>query len=1095
MSKVKVSVIVPVFNVGEYLSTSLDSILNQTLEDIEIICINDGSTDDSLNILEYYAKKDKRIKIISKENEGQGTARNVGLDNAQGEFIYFVDADDFIKKDMLEKLYNKSVNGNLDLVMCKVSSFDNETHVIDDNLWYYSLKCFSGFKKEVFNNLDTKEFTSLISVTPYNKLYRRSFIEKNNIRFPEKYIFEDEVFFYNVYLKAKRISLIDENLYYYRTNRKGSTVSKSQDKDYIDVIHIFRLIRELLIETNYINVYKKQVYNRFIHLILWRFSQTAPKYRKNFFNLMKKEFNEILNDTSKDFSLNVDELDSKIKSRTLKVLNSNNLEEFEKLDSYKTFSVIMASYNNEQYLGDAVESLTVQNFGFEHNVELIIVDDGSNDDSLKIAKKYQEDYPYNIQVISKENGGQASARNLGLKYAKGDYINFLDSDDKLSPNTFNAVYDFLVKNPAADVISIPITFFDNQKGPHILNYKYKKEEMVNLLDEPDYPQLSASSAFIKMEAVGNLRFNTNLVNSEDALFINKILIDNPKLGLVKNANYLYRKHFDKSSTIDNSQKKKGFFTDRLKYYFKELIEYSVKKYGETPKFIQYTLLYDLQWMVKVEEIENILTKREINEFWEVFLDVLSYIDGDIIKNYKTLDNHVREFLLTIKQSNLTAKTINKLQLNDRLGIHRFYIDIVNIKNGFLNNNIVVFKDNSFYLTSYSFIKMLKLEYKCLMKIYDDKGPYYTSALAFRLIYLILYPFLRNKKIWLFMDRRNAADDNGEQLFKYALSRKDNVKKYFTVSEDSKDYSRLAGKYKNVLPFYSIKQRLIYLFADKIISSHPDENILNPFYAKNGDLYSGLITSEKYFLQHGVTKDNISKWIRKYDKDLSLILTVSPLERKSFLGEDYNYSPEIIQTLGFPRFDNLENNNLKKQILIMPSWREYLQKSEFVLKNSRYFKGLNDLLNNEELIGYAKNRGYKIIFKPHPNLAKFIHLFDLDESIIADDKKSYQDLFNESELLITDYSSVAFDFSYLKKPVIYYQYSDDYNFDLSESYFDYKTMGFGEVIKKEDDLIKLIKGYLDNNCEMKEVYKKRVDNFYKYNDQNNSKRVYNWIYEN
>ena len=133
--------------------------------------------------------------------------------------------------------------------------------------------------------------------------------------------------------------------------------------------------------------------------------------------------------------------------------------------------------------------------------------------------------------------------------------------------------------------------------------------MVNLLDEPDYPQLSASSAFIKREAVGNLRFNTNLVNSEDALFINKILIDNPKLGLVKNANYLYRKHFDKSSTIDNSQKKKGFFTDRLKYYFKELIEYSVKKYGETPKFIQYTLLYDLQWMVKVEEIENILTKK------------------------------------------------------------------------------------------------------------------------------------------------------------------------------------------------------------------------------------------------------------------------------------------------------------------------------------------------------------------------------------------------------------------------------------------------------------------------------------------------------
>ena len=132
MSNIKVSVIVPVFNVESYLNESLDSILNQTLKDIEIICINDGSTDNSLDILETYSKKDKRIKIISKENEGQGVARNVGLDNAQGEYISFVDSDDFIKRDMLEKLYNKAENNDLDLVMCKVSSFDNETHEVDD---------------------------------------------------------------------------------------------------------------------------------------------------------------------------------------------------------------------------------------------------------------------------------------------------------------------------------------------------------------------------------------------------------------------------------------------------------------------------------------------------------------------------------------------------------------------------------------------------------------------------------------------------------------------------------------------------------------------------------------------------------------------------------------------------------------------------------------------------------------------------------------------------------------------------------------------------------------------------------------------------
>ena len=1190
MSNIKVSVIVPVFNVESYLNESLDSILNQTLKDIEIICINDGSTDNSLDILENYAKKDKRIKIISKENEGQGVARNVGLDNAQGEYISFVDSDDFIKKDMLEKLYNKAENNNLDLVMCKVSSFDNETHEVDDDLWYYSLKCFDGFKKDVFNNLDTKKFTDSISVTPYNKLYKRSFIETNNIRFPNKYIFEDEVFFYNVYLKAKRISLVDENLYYYRTNRKGSTVSKSSDNDYIDVIYIFRLIRDLLVETGYVDVYKEKVYNRFIHLTLWRFSQTAPKYRQNFFNLMKKDFEEILSDKLlSGVRLNINKLEPRVKSRTLKVLKAANLEEFNELDSYKIFSVVMALYNNEDYLAEAIESLTVQNFGFEHNVELIIVDDGSTDNSLKIAKEFEASYPDNIKVIHKENGGQASARNLGLKYVKGDYVNFLDSDDKLSPSTLKAVYEFILENPDVEMISIPITFFDNQQGPHLLNYKYKKDKVVDLIKDPQYPQLSASSAFIKKETIDGLAFDSRLVNSEDALLLNKILINNPQLGLVKDANYLYRKRFDESSTIDNSQKKKGFFTDRLKYYFEELINYSNEVAGETLKFIQYTLVYDLQWMVKAPDINGVFNEAEKKEFWKTFLNVLSHIDVDVIKTHKTLNIDVRDFLLAIKKYNFTPETISNLKIDDKIATHRCYIDIIKIKNDILyisgllmsyynpdtieivaicgdekfvasrfvyptrenlkflsieykfpydfdleiplanlkdnkveimvlhdgkyyklpiafenharlsassnyfikDSKMVLFKDNSFYLNSYSFIRMLMYEVRCLLKIFKDRGPFFTSALFFRVIYLVLYPFLKNRKIWLFMDRREAADDNAEYLFRYASAKDDKISKYFTVSLESKDFNRLKD-FKNILPFYSFKQRFVYLFADKIISSHPDENILNPFHGKNGELYSGLITSEKYFLQHGVTKDNISRWLRKYDKDLSLILTVSDLERESFLDPSYNYAPEIIQTLGFPRFDNLESKNLKKQILIMPSWRENIQKSVHGLKKSKYFIELNKLLKNEDLISFAKEKGYEIIFKPHPNLFKFIDIFDLSEDIIVDDKKTYQELFNESMLLITDYSSVAFDFAYLKKPVIYYQYSDDYNFDLSKSYFKYNDMGFGEVVSEEKQLIDLIKRYLDNDCIMKDVYKSRVDAFYKFRDKENCMRVYNFL---
>ena len=177
---------------------------------------------------------------------------------------------------------------------------------------------------------------------------------------------------------------------------------------------------------------------------------------------------------------------------------------------------------------------------------------------------------------------------------------------------------------------------------------------------------------------------------------------------------------------------------------------------------------------------------------------------------------------------------------------------------------------------------------------------------------------------------------------------------------------------------------------------------------------------------------------------------------------------------------------------MPSWRNYFKTSDDLLK-SEYFLRWNNLINNSKLITIAQEKGYEILFKVHHKLYEFIDLFDKNEYITIDsDKKKYQEIFNESSLLITDYSSVFFDFSYLKKPVIYYQYAKDYHFDSDNGYFDYNTMGFGDVIKSEDELIDKIINYLEDNCQMEDKYKERVDNFFKYTDKNNCKRCYDWI---
>ena len=179
---------------------------------------------------------------------------------------------------------------------------------------------------------------------------------------------------------------------------------------------------------------------------------------------------------------------------------------------------------------------------------------------------------------------------------------------------------------------------------------------------------------------------------------------------------------------------------------------------------------------------------------------------------------------------------------------------------------------------------------------------------------------------------------------------------------------------------------------------------------------------------------------------------------------------------------------------MPSWRRNLtSKSNEYIQETEYFKRFNSLINNERLIQKAKEYGYEIIFRPHPNVYNFINLYDENDYVKIDyDKTKFQVLFNNGSLMITDFSSVAFDFAYLNKPVIYYQYAHDYHFNVEDSFYDYETMGFGEICKREDDLVNLTIEYMENDCKIKDMYRKRIDDFFIFKDRNNCKRVHEAI---
>ena len=206
-----ISVIVPVYNVEKYISQCLDSIINQTYSNIEIICVNDGTRDGSRKILEEYRKKDSRIKIIDKKNGGLSSARNAGLEVAQGEYISFIDSDDWIEETMIEKLYRNITSLDTDIAICGVHQYDEKKKEIDDSNKYYTLEYFDkSFDNRSFTYEETKPFIMDVCVMAWNKLYRRSLIDQEQARFPDGLIFEDGPFFFTLFFKARGVSIVRE---------------------------------------------------------------------------------------------------------------------------------------------------------------------------------------------------------------------------------------------------------------------------------------------------------------------------------------------------------------------------------------------------------------------------------------------------------------------------------------------------------------------------------------------------------------------------------------------------------------------------------------------------------------------------------------------------------------------------------------------------------------------------------------------------------------------------------------------------------------------------------------------------------------------
>lgn len=288
----KVSIIIPFNNVEPYIKQCLDSVVSQTLDDIEIICVNDASEDASRDIVEEYAKRDNRIKIIDiNERLGQGFARNRAIETAQGEYIGFVDSDDWIEPDMFLELYNKAKENDNDITICQAREYDdiNEKYILSD---YYSLTLLNRMQDNVFKAEDTKDEILDINVVLWNKIYKREYLQKIGEKFPEGFIYEDLPFFFGTYLPAKRIQIIWKNFYIYRVNRKNSTMQQF-NKKVLDRLPMVSLTYEKMKQFSYLDDMKQRIQAWIINDLFHRYTLLKESYQKEYFFQMKKIFESL----------------------------------------------------------------------------------------------------------------------------------------------------------------------------------------------------------------------------------------------------------------------------------------------------------------------------------------------------------------------------------------------------------------------------------------------------------------------------------------------------------------------------------------------------------------------------------------------------------------------------------------------------------------------------------------------------------------------------------------------------------------------------------------------------------------------------------
>lgn len=814
-----------------------------------------------------------------------------------------------------------------------------------------------------------------------------------------------------------------------------------------------------------------------------------------------------------------------------------------KIDDGHKFTIVSAVYNAEPYLDDFFKSLTSQTLSFKNHIQVILVDDGSQDDSFKVITKWSQKYPDNIYGMQKENGGQASARNLGLTKVKTEWVGFIDPDDFINKEYFAIINSHIDNNKSIDIIACKMivykeeskTFADTQPLKFCFD---KKETLRNCNDLEDLIQLSASSAIFKTKIIkeNELTFNHDIKpNFEDGKFvIDYIGHCAGKIAFLNQANYYYRVRGDNSSTTNTQWEKVEKYSNVLEFGLLAMLkEYHEKNDGKVPRFAQRTALYFL-----IQYFNRILNNPTSIDFLSIkqkesllaHLDDIFYFidDNEILKfnllgawffhkvgmqalfksgaGYNFQIAYIKNFDIFKNEVQISyfcsTPTIEEIKID---GEQVFPSNVKTIKHEFLGRIFIerllwVKFDNvkqslSINLNKNTDISVIGNNFKGTVLLEKVKNIFFEKSPTKH----------ENRNVWLFMDSDTRADDNAEHLYRYVRRYHPEIDSAFVLRKSSQDWNRLAKEGFNLVDFDTPLFQNYFDKAGVLLSSHIDK-----CFTQYKGKYS-LAKKKFIFLQHGVTKDDISSWLNNTSRiDGILTSTLPEYTSLSALESPYNFDSRNVALTGMPRYDKLvsiSKNAKKSNILIMPTWRRDLVGKTLKqtsgrsynpeLKNSDYFVSWQNVITSDDLKRIALEDNIKVVIMPHPNLVPYINDFTVPEHIevIKCNEASVQDLISRTSLLLTDYSSIAFDVALSGGKCIYYQFDEKEVFSgmhtYSRGYYDYHKNGFGPVVYSKDELFNVIRSTLHDNHSSS---LNQSDKIFPYIDEDNCRRSMSAIFK-